>query len=93
MNDNADTVTVNLTRPIQAHGETVTELRLRPPVMGDLRGITLGQITGEFLVTMTARLAGIPPSSAEQIHFSDVPAVAAAISSFFGDAPATGSGA
>ena len=61
---------IHLDKPIKAHGEDVTEIALREPVLGDFKGIRTGGDDGFDLgqvAIVVSRLGSIPPSSAEQI--------------------------
>lgn len=63
---------ITLTTPIKAHGEEVTELVLRDPVAGDLREFRLGDRTAGNFFPLISVLAGIPPSSVEQMYPVDL---------------------
>lgn len=94
---------MKLSRPIQAHGETLTELTLREPTGKDIRtagapykmeftasGGQLMHIDTEAVARLISALAGIPPSSVDQLTAKDFNAAQAEVISFFGDAvPAT----
>ncbi len=87
--------TVPLKHPIEAHGETITALTLRRPTLGTLKHLKLSEdmmaeLTGADLVAIVSSLAGIPPSSVEQIDLEDLEEVGKAIGDFFGTSPRTG---
>lgn len=92
-----------LTKPITAHGEEKLELDLRDPTAKDVmeigfpylvvqgndgEGVELRpKIVGKYVV----RLAGIPPSSVEQLSIADLQSLQAIVMGFFGqDAAAAG---
>jgi hypothetical protein len=66
-------VTVALTVPIEAHGETRTSLTLRPPKVEDLEECDLlgSTRTTRTFSDLVVRLAGIPRSSVLQLDPSD----------------------
>ncbi|MEX2630031.1 MAG: phage tail assembly protein [Tistlia sp.] len=87
--------TVKLTYPIEAHGKTLTELVLRRPTLGTLKHLKLSdnmtaELSGDDLISIVASLAGIPPSSAEQIDVDDLEEVGKAVAGFFEKSPPTG---
>ena len=95
------TVTHKLSEPIQAHGEEVTELTLRPPTVQECRAIkvlpyTIGgdgypvadtEAAGKYL----AVCAKIPPTSVNQLALPDFNKLAWTVVGFFlpGDSPAS----
>lgn len=96
-----DPVKVPLSRPIQAHGATVTELTLKEPTLGVLEDIEIAIGSGASgqgevklrlgaIITLVAALAEIPPSSAKQISASDLPALGKAVMGFMPAFLATG---
>lgn len=94
-------VKVPLRRPIQAHGEELRELTLREPTGKDLRvmGLPFGfSAGGEVQIDAAAThraistLAGIPPSSVDQLSAQDFMGVTGALMGFFGEAPTAGTG-
>jgi hypothetical protein len=91
---------VRLSKPIEAHGNTLSELKLREPTGRDLRtcGVPyrLGadesmQIEASVMHRMIAQLAQVPPSAVDQLSASDWQEAATVVLGFFG--PATGSSA
>ncbi len=85
-------VTIQLTKPITAHGKEVSELSLREPTAGDVMecGYPLG-MEGELAIPQAApigrligRLAGIPPSSVKQLSMPDYTAAMGSVLGFFG---------
>jgi len=88
MTDTAVT-TVALNHPIQAAGKTVTEIRLRKPKTGELRGLHITQLlAGEpaSLTTLIARLADPILTEAEvaEVDLGDFTRCYGAIARFFG---------
>lgn len=85
--------TITLTRPIQAHGEELRELTLREPTGKDLRTLGLpftvsasGQVNPDSgaLARHIGVLAGIPPSSVDQLSATDFMTCTVAVLGFFG---------
>lgn len=85
---------VSLTRAIQAHGDdNVRELTLREPTGKDLRTLGLpftisatGQVNPDSAVIARhiSALAGIPPSSVDQLSAADFMTCSIAVMGFFG---------
>lgn len=69
---------IELSKPIKANGQDVKELEFREMCAGDLRGIkiTLGEdgltFVSDAVLTVAARLAGVPPSSIDTLCMADV---------------------
>lgn len=70
---------ITLSHPIEAHGETVSEIELREPTLAVLDGVHLvveqsGAVRIDLgdLHRLIAGMAQIPPSSARQIRLADV---------------------
>lgn len=79
---------LKLSKPITAHGETVAELDLRDPVAKDLRSLPMGARTvGDFIPVLSS-VAGVPPSSVDQMAPNDLFAALEYLVPFFG--PSTG---
>ena len=98
-----ESVRVPLTRPIQAHGETVSALELREPELGDLEGVgvilqqaaggaggSLKFVLGDFIPVIAA-MARIPPSSARRIKARDIGTDIEAVFDFLPDTLRTSS--
>ena len=72
---------VTLTKPIEAHGEEITELTFRMPRPGDLRGIKVSinedglNLDLGVMLDLGAKLAGVPPSSFDKLEIADVVAI------------------
>lgn len=93
------TVTITLTKPISAHGETVGALVLAEPETGDIidigtpflivpsaGGESAIEIRNKVVAAYVAKLARIPPSSVRALAPGDFSACTAAVLSFFGQA-------
>lgn len=83
----AELARISLEEPIEAHGEPVSEIVLREPLLGDLRGIHSGGDKGfdlGSLTTLVARLANIPPVSAAKIPLLKLAPVKERLDGFFG---------
>lgn len=85
-------VTIQLGKPITAHGAEISELTLREPNAGDVMecGYPLG-MQGDLVIPqagaiarMVSRLAGIPPSSVKQLSMADYNSAMGAVLGFFG---------
>lgn len=95
-------VTVKLRSPITAHGETVSELVFREPRGKDIAACgmprtfvirsksTVMEVDTASIHDYIVALAGIPPTSADQISASDWSDVTTAILGFF--VPTDGAG-
>ena len=84
-------VTIRLRTPIEAHGETVSELTLAEPTLGVLEGVRLevgasGGVHVDLgdLHRLVAGMAGIPPSVARRIRVTDLAPLAGAVMDFLG---------
>lgn len=83
---------IELSRPIEAHGETVSVLKLSDPDLGALEDIRIS-VNGEGAVQLdlgdvqklVANMADIPRSAAKSISLRDAPKLLAAVKDFFGD--------
>ncbi len=92
----AQPATVELTTPIQAHGEEVHALTLRPPLGKDIRvigfpfamasvgGDTETRFDAKVISRYVVELAGVPLSSVDQLSAADWVEVMGAVTSFFG---------
>jgi Phage tail assembly chaperone proteins, E, or 41 or 14 len=90
--------TVQLTKPIQAHGAEVSEIEMREPNGGDIAacGYPFRFITGDdggmqvlpeakAIAAMISRLGNIPLGSVGQLSLGDWQACMSAVLSFFGE--------
>lgn len=78
-------LTIELDYPIQAHGETVTRLTFRPAKVRELKEVdALGNhLNTDVIAGLIVRLAGIPPSSVDQIDAADFFHIANELAPFF----------
>ena len=86
-----ETVTITLTKPIEAHGETISELKLAgEPTLGDMKGVRLrlGEGGLDFDVGDVPRvispMANIPLRAAESIALKDMGRMVPILMDFFG---------
>lgn len=80
-----ESVTIKLTRPIEAHGETVAELVLAEPCARHLRDLPLsGTPSIGLLLDMAAAVSGLPPSAIDQLSAADAMKVVEVMGSFLG---------
>lgn len=87
--------TVQLSKPITAHGEETAELSFREPSVKDIRQIGLPQrllpdgdsvaveVRADVVAQYIARLAAIPMSSVDQLAIRDFNACMAVVMGFF----------
>lgn len=86
-----------LSKPISAHGEEITELKLREPTGRDIRECGFAHrisadgvnFSSNTVMTYIERLADIPPRSVEQIAPKDLFDLSIIISDFFIASPQT----
>ena len=92
-------ITIQLKKPIKAHGEEVSEITLREPVtkevieigqpmliiVGDEGKSTGIEIRQRVVARWVSKLAGIPMSSVEALSLGDYSRCTAAVMGFFGD--------
>jgi hypothetical protein len=75
-------LTVKLQKAVQAHGETIKEIKFRRPTGGDLMGLTDWPIVIDYqtgrvspnppvMGAMMSTLAGVPPSTIRQLEAQD----------------------
>lgn len=84
-------VTIALGSPVQAHGEEIREITLRPPKGKDLRVgmpyriLADGQmaIDTEICASLISSLGAIPPSSVDQLNALDFQGAVAGVLGFF----------
>ena len=82
---------ITLSKPIQAHGEEVTELDRGELTLGQLKGIDLAKIADTAtLIRIVAKWASIPPSSVEAISAKDFKPLVEAVADFLDVSPETG---
>lgn len=83
-------VTVTLLTPIKVANEDVTSLTLRRLKGKEIRSMDKERGTAAVTLGLIGTLAGIPPSSVDQIDGEDFTELADVIAGFFGKSPATG---
>lgn len=81
---------IPLDYPIEAHGETVSELRLRKPTMGDFKATDGAAGDVEATIRLTATIASVPPSSIEAMDPRDFAKVQRFLAPFVSPMTATG---
>ena len=98
MSGDAREYRMSLSRPIEAHGETVEELVLKDPNSAALDGIEIVigpkglRLDMGAMPGLIAAMAGIPPSAARKIAMRDTLSHMMGILGFLGiDTQATGS--
>lgn len=84
----AEPITIQLSEPVQAHGETITSITLRPPRGKDLIecGVPAdaeGRPDERRAAALISRLAAVPPSTLEAMAARDFMAVMTALVPFF----------
>lgn len=73
-----DVYIMDLSRPIEAHGEELTEIRIGDPDAKALKGISIAfgpdgvKLDMGALLQVISSAGGIPPSAAETIKMRDV---------------------
>ena len=90
-------MSIPLSHPIEAHGETLRTLTLREPTLGILDDveITIPEKGGVRLNLgdihrVVAGMAGIPPGVARTIRLADLAPVTRELTSFFSPSPPDG---
>ena len=86
-----------LSRPIEAHGETLESLTLAEPTLGNLDGIEIAvsdrygvRLDLGALHLLVGRCAGIPPRAARKIALTDLGPAVDALTDFFAGSPTSG---
>ena len=87
------TDTTKLSAPIEAHGESLTELTLRRPTVQEVRAIKAlpykidkneeVSLDMDVAAKYIAVCAGIPPSSVNQLDLADLNGLSWAVAGFF----------
>ncbi len=84
---------IKLSTPIQAHGETVSQLTLKEPTLAVLDDVELLAITEDGSIKINfgdlhkiiAGMADIPPRAAKTIALQDLKQFMPVVMDFFGD--------
>lgn len=81
------TTKIDLSKSIEAHGETLFSITLREPKVGDL--LVMDGITGDNArnIALIAKLADIPPSSVHALSIPDYQKLVAVLDDFFTAGP------
>lgn len=85
-------IIITLSRPVDAHGESINQLSLREPNAGDIKVCGYPLQIGEgaaipvagAICKYIARLANVPPSTVDRLTPADFNACLTAIVDFFG---------
>ena len=95
----SEPLVIKLSRPIEAHGEQVTELRIDELTVGMLEGIEIrvdqtGAMVWDLgsIARFLSNAAAIPPSAAKRIAVRDLIGAREALQDFFGGSLQTGPG-
>lgn len=81
-------ITIKLSEPIEANGETINEITLTPPRARHFRSMPVKQtLDMGDLLDLASRLSGIPPSSIDQMSAADALKVVGEIANFLVDGP------
>lgn len=90
MNDDAKETVLELSRPIEAHGETIHQITIREPAVKDLKA--MDAVDGDIAkgVVLLAQVARIPPSSVEAMLATDFTRASEALADFLTAPPPTG---
>lgn len=81
-------ITIQLSEPIQAHGETVSEISLSTPRAKHLRAMPVkAQLDMGDLLNLAGECAGLPPSSMDQLAAGDAFKVVEAMGNFLAGGP------
>lgn len=88
---------ITLTKPVTAHGEEIGEFEMREPTGKDVRelgypylvlvgdqGASGIELRPGVAMKYASRLAGIPPSSLDQMCPADISAITGVVMGFFG---------
>ena len=94
MSATLEPITVPLSAPAQAHGESITSITIRPPKGSDLvySGYPIlfagasTQVNAEAVAKLICRLGAVPPPTVDSLPIADWNACMEAVLSFFGAA-------
>ena len=79
-----DTTVVQLSRPIEWGGETITELSFREPTVADLKKTDRAKGEVEKTAILIAALGGIAPPAVDRLSAKDMQACGEVIARFLG---------
>lgn len=75
---------IKLKKPIEFGSDTITELDLREPTLGDLQGINLEQMMmADNVILVLSRISNVPLTAIKKMSFQDLAPVTAILGSFF----------
>ncbi len=83
VDEDVDPFRVELTEPVQAHGETLTHLQLQAPKMKHLRARDGAKGPTDASIRVMSVLAGVPPSTIDELTPVDFAAAEAVLRPFF----------
>ncbi len=76
--------TIKLKKPIEFGSDTITELNLREPTLGDLQGINLEEMMlADNVMAILSRISGVSLAAIKKLSFQDLAPVSALLGSFF----------
>lgn len=86
-------IEIELSKPVEAHGEQISKLTLRDPVAGDVMecgypvksdGKGGGGMDAEVIGKLVVKLANVPPSTVKSLSISDFNKCIEVVMGFFG---------
>ena len=80
-------VTIKLSEPIIANGETITEITLQQPRAKHMRSLPVGALTMGSLLNIASEVSGVPPSSMDMLSGADAMSVVEEVGDFLGGGP------
>ena len=84
-------IRIPLKNPLKHGEEDIRELLFgREMVAGDLRGISVRDMTHDNICEVAARITGVPAPILRQLTMPDYLEVAGVVGDFFGGSPVTG---
>lgn len=84
-------VKISLKSPLKHGEEEIRELVFgREMVAGDLRGISVGDMTHDNVCEIASHITGVPTPILRRLKMPDYLEVAEVVGGFFGDSPSTG---
>lgn len=84
-------IKISLKSPVMHGEQEIKELVFgREMVAGDLRGISIRDLTHDNVCDVASRITGVPTPILRQLKMPDYLEVAEVVSGFFGDSPSIG---
>lgn len=77
-----DVVLIELDHPIEFGSEKYTELKIKCPTWGNLKGIDLERLTMDTIMLLASRLSGLSSQRIEKLKRKDIRKVIEAVSYF-----------